>query len=137
DGTQATATLDATTEPGPLVRSLVSEFASAGGHRVEYVRLPAPGDSLAPAVLYLPGDDQTARTALHSMQIVQARGMHVVTMSLPGRGLSEGRSDPVGNAAAVASVLDAMSHAPGVDAKRLAIWGVQGGAALAARVAAG
>ena len=136
DGARLATTVIATAEPGPRARSLVSEFTSAGGQRVEYVLLAAPGDSLAPAVLYVPGDDETARTALAAMQVVRARGIAVVTMSLPGRGRSEGRADPAANAAAVAAVLDVMSRAPGVDAKALALWGVQGGAALAARVAA-
>ena len=39
-------------------------------------------------LLYIPADDQNARSALRSIQPLVRRGIHVVTLSLPGSGSS-------------------------------------------------
>ena len=138
DGTQVTSTVLASAEPGPASQRLPSEFVTVNGQKIEYVRMAAPIDTLAPAVLYIAGDDQTARSVLRNLQPVVGRGIHVVTMSLPGHGLSEGKDDAAGPAAVAAAsrVLDEMRRMKGVDPARIAVWGVQRGAAVAALVAA-
>ena len=138
DRTQVSSTLLASAEPGPVSQRMPSEFVTVNGQKIEYVRISAPGDTLAPALLYIVGDDQTARSVLRNSQPLATHGIHVVTMSLPGHGLSEGKDDAAGPAAVAAAsrVLDEVRRMKGVDQARIAVWGVQRGATVAALVAA-
>ena len=134
DGSPITTTLLAAAEPGPAATRLVSEFVTVGTQKIEYVHVRPDADTLAAALLYIPADDQSARSALRVVQPLARRGIHVVTLSLPGRGSSAG--DPSGAVAATTAALDQMKRLPGVDGSRIAIWGVQRGAAVAALAAA-
>jgi pimeloyl-ACP methyl ester carboxylesterase len=138
DGSQAAAQTTIEMLPGATSARSPSEFVVSSGKRVEYAHLAVISDSAAPAVLYIPGDRGDARLALRFANVLAARGYCVVTMSLPGVGLSEGSDDFMGPAsvAAAARVLDQIRRMPGVDASRIAVWGVQSGATVAALLAA-
>ncbi|HTM57118.1 MAG TPA: dienelactone hydrolase family protein, partial [Candidatus Udaeobacter sp.] len=136
DGSPAMTTLAATAEPGPASARTPSEFLAVGDRKIEYVSVKPESDSLAAGLLYIPADDQNARSALRSIQPLVRRGIHVVTLSLPGSGSSSGDVSGAAAVAAASALIDQMKRMPGIDGSRLAIWGVQRGAAVAALAAA-
>lgn len=136
NGEQLHAALQAPIEPGEAAKGIASEFVTLGTGRVEFVRMIADSATLGPTVLLVPGDDLGARTTFRQAQTILARGINVVAVSLPGRGLSSPGGDARANLAAVTAVLERMRGLPGVDSARIAIWGTQSAAALAAGAAA-
>jgi len=135
DGTPFTRVARITALPGPYSIDHPSRFLTAGGRRIEYVPLPARNTTLAaPGILLIHGHGGRARTMLHMGLLLSLRGYAVTLMSMPGYGGSEGPVDLMGPAtmAAARAVLDSMRANPGVDAKRLAAWGVSRGATVAA-----
>lgn len=110
-----------------------STFVDAGGHKVEVVHLPAAAPSPAPGLLYVPPAGVSARMALRWALQFAGRGYAVSVVSLPGSGRSPGPSDRAGPAsvAAVEAALARLVKEPGVNGKRLAVWGLGDGGSTA------
>jgi hypothetical protein len=110
----------------------------AGGRKVEVVEVPAASvegeaQGPTPALLYVPPAGVTARQTLRWANQHAMRGTAVGIVSLPGSGGSTGPSDRAGPAsvAAVESALAWLAKQPGVDGKRVAVWGLGDGASTA------
>src|SRR5258706_12047331 len=119
--------------PGPTSRLLPSRFLTVDGHRVEYVLVPAESAAAgvrSPGVLLVHGHAHHARDMLRVALLLARHGFTAVAVSMPGYGLSDGPADLMGprTVAALSAALDQLAHAPGVDSKRLAAWGVSRGA---------
>lgn len=110
----------------------------AGGRKVEVVDVPAPGPGPAPGVLYVPPAGVSARMALRWASQLTQRGHTVSIVSQPGTGGSTGDADRAGPAsvAAVEAALAHLARVPGVDARRLAVWGLGDGGTAALLAAA-
>jgi dienelactone hydrolase len=111
-----------------------------GGQQVELVMFPADSSARpAPAVLYVPPAGTTARSLLRWALPYQIRGYTMAIVSQSGSGRTSGVPDASGPAsvAAVNAALDRLAHEPGVDAKRIVIWGQGDGATTGLLAAAG
>ena len=100
--------------------------------------MPALGGVLKPpGVLMVHGEGSNARRMLRNARIVASRGFTVALVSMPGFGLSSGPLDLMGPASVTAAskVLDALAKSEGVDATKLAAWGVSRGATVVAELA--
>jgi hypothetical protein len=116
-----------------------SEILTLGGASVEVVLMkPAASEAASPGLVYVPPPGSRARGLLRWGRQLTARGHTVALVSLPGAGRSSGAADRAGPAsvAAVEAALARLAREPGVDAQRLAAWGV-GDGATAALLAAG
>ena len=110
-----------------------------GGAGIELVILPADSTVRpAPAVLYVPPAGVGARSSLRWVRLLVERGYASAVLSLPGWGRSGGRPDRAGptSVAAVDSALRRLVREPGVDPKRVLVWGLGEGATCALLVAA-
>lgn len=115
-----------------------------GGRKVEVVHLVGQGvegaalTEPAPGLLYVPPAGVSARMALRWAGQYVARGMAVSIVSQPGTGGSTGPADRSGPAsvAAVEAALARFAKQPGVDPKRIVIWGLGDGGSTALLVAA-
>ncbi len=119
-------------------KEYVSQFIDAGGKKIEYVIVPALGGVLKPpGVLMVHGEGSNARRMLRNARIVASRGFTVALVSMPGFGLSTGPLDLMGQASVTAAskVLDALAKSEGVDATKLAAWGISSGATVVAELA--
>ena len=111
----------------------------AGGRKVEVVHMRAdtvegePTSGSVPGLLYVPPAGVPARQALRWASQYAMRGFAVSIVSQPGAGGSTGPSDRSGPAsvAAVEAGLAQLAKQPGVDGKRLAIWGLGDGGSTA------
>lgn len=115
-----------------------SLLLKAAGQQVELVVMPADSSARpAPTVLYVPPAGTPARTLLRWAIPHRHRGYAVAIVSQPGSGRSSGMADQSGPAsvAAVSAALDRLGHEPGVDAKRVVLWG-QGDGGTTALLAA-
>ncbi|MBI1798986.1 MAG: prolyl oligopeptidase family serine peptidase [Candidatus Eisenbacteria bacterium] len=137
DRSAVTALASADVMPGASSARMPSAFVNVGAQRIEYVQVPAATDGPAPALLVIPGEGRHARSILGPMQAFAARGYHVITMSLPGFGLSQGTADFMGpgSVAAASRVLDQVRGLSGVDSTRIVVWGMREGAAVAVLLA--
>jgi dipeptidyl aminopeptidase/acylaminoacyl peptidase len=128
-----TRTLSVETAPGPGFAAHPSEFATVHGHKVEMVYVPSDSQP-APGLLMIHGHGNHARRMLRNAEALAQRGYHVMLVSMPGYGQSEGPPDFMGPATmeAATAALEALEHKPGVDAKRIGVWGVSRGATVAA-----
>ncbi len=119
-------------------KEYVSQFLVTGDKKIEYVIVPALGGAVSPpGVLMVHGAGSNARRMLRNARIVAARGYTVAVVSMPGFGSSSGPMDLMGPAsvAAAARALDALAKTEGVDATKLAAWGVSRGATVVAELA--
>ena len=110
------------------------ELLKQGNETVEVVVMPA--DTVArpaPGLVYVPAAGVSARAAMRAAFPLRGRGMTVALVSLPGTGRSSGRPDRAGPAsvAAVEAAIGRLAREPSVDAKRLAVWGMNEGATSA------
>jgi len=126
--------------PGPSSRTYPSEFVTTTAGRIEVVSVKRlrPDDGRAvPGILVIHGNGSHARRQLVFAREAALAGYDVVTVSLPGFGLSEGRPDVMGPASyeAAERALAQLAAMPGVDTTRLTVWGVGEGAGVAARLA--
>ena len=124
--------------PGPVSAAHPSEFLTVAGKKLEVVVFPSTREGPSPGLLYVHEEGSHARQLLATGRQLAARGYTVVFASLPGYGLSEGADDDGGPqaVAALSAALDRLKRAPGVDARRLAAWGVSRGARAVAGLAA-
>lgn len=119
--------------PGPSSREHPSQFLEVAGRKVEYVLVPASGDTgLAPGLMLVHGHAADARKMLRAALMFSARGYAVMLASMPGYGQSDGPPDFMGPATvkAMSAAFDRLKAAPGVDPKRLGLWGVSRGATV-------
>jgi len=126
-------------EPNALARATPSRTLKSASGAVECVMLDAPAESSAVAgVLLVHDDGQHARSLLPLAADLRRMGFAVASVSLPGYGASAGEPDAGGarSQAAIAAALDALEHAPRVDAKRVTLWGSGLGATTVVRAAA-
>ncbi len=102
---------------------------AAGKGKVEVVDLPATGAASGGGVLYVPPAGVSARMVLRWGAQMAGRGHAVTLVSLPGTGGTTGPADHAGPAsvAAVEAALAHLAHRPGVDPKRVAVWGLGDG----------
>ena len=111
-----------------------SLMLKAGAQQVELVMVAAPEEARpAPTLIYVPPAGTTARSLLRWAIPYQSRGYAVAIVSQPGSGRSSGTHDASGPAsvAAVNAALERVAKEPGVDAKRLLLWGQSDGATTA------
>ncbi len=117
-----------------------SELLRPGAEPVEFVLvLPGAGAARSPGLVYVPPQGVGARSLLRWGRQLAARGHAVALVSLPGAGRSGGQPDRAGPAsvAAVGAALVRLAAEPGVDAQRVAVWGLGEGATAALLAAAG
>ncbi|HYM79998.1 MAG TPA: alpha/beta fold hydrolase [Candidatus Limnocylindria bacterium] len=133
--------ISASTEaaPGPLSLAHPSSFVESGGRKVEVVLVRAETESApAPGVLLVHGHSSHARSLLGLGERLAAQGFHVMLVSQPGYGLSEGTADLMGPATtrALEAALNQLRHSPGVDSTRIGVWGISRGATAVTLLAA-
>lgn len=124
--------------PGSTSRLYPSSSLESGGHRIEYVFIPAMrGTPPAPGLLLVHGHGSHARLLLPQAWELAGKGYAVMLVSQPGYGKSEGPADLMGPATvhAVGAALDRLKRTPGVDSTRLGVWGFSRGATAAALLA--
>jgi pimeloyl-ACP methyl ester carboxylesterase len=100
----------------------------AGAGSVELVVMAADSSVWpAPGVLVVPSPGTSARSMLRWALSVNQRGFSVGIVSLPGSGRSTGSDDRAGPAsvAAVEAALSRFVREPGVNARRIALWGIR------------
>ncbi len=121
--------------PGSFSRAHPSRFFESAGERCEYVIVepdsaPAGG---APAVLLIHGLGAHARTLLPRARLLARRGFVVMAVSQRGYGLSGGQPDFAGPATlqALSDAVDLLRRQPGVDSRRIGVWGLSHGAGCA------
>jgi pimeloyl-ACP methyl ester carboxylesterase len=111
-----------------------SELLKAGAQQVELVVVtPEEAQQPTPALLYVPPAGTDARSLLRWTLMFRSRGYTVGVVSPPGSGRSSGAWDQSGPAsvAGVAAALDRLARVPGVDGKRMLLWGQGDGATTA------
>lgn len=113
-------------------------LTDAGGRKVEVVDIPAGGPGPVAGLVYVPPAGVSARMVLRWARGLARLGNAVTIVNQPGTGLSAGAPDRAGPAsvAAVEAALAHLARAPGVDGKRLAIWGLGDGGTTALLAAA-
>lgn len=123
--------------PGPFSIAHPSRFLVSNGRPVEFVLVSARNTTVAaPGVLLVHGHGGNARTMLSIALYMSLRGYAVMVVSMPGYGRSEGPADFMGPAtvAAASAALDTLKASPGVDPRRLGVWGISRGATVAAEL---
>jgi len=112
------------------------EVPFEGATMVGVLRLPS-GDGPHPAVLLIPGLDSTKEEFRSTEKTFLDRGLATFSVDGPGQGEAEYALPIRGDWSAPGlAFLDALVAQPGVDADRLAVWGVSLGGYYAPRVAA-
>ena len=124
--------------PGPTSARYPSRFIKVDGRTVEYLIVPAADSAAAPGLLLIHGHGSNARLMLGRAIQLSRRGYAVMVASAPGYGVSTGPADFGGPVTlkAMGAALDVLVKTPGVDPKRIAVWGVSRGAGVAALLAA-
>jgi dipeptidyl aminopeptidase/acylaminoacyl peptidase len=139
EGTRFSVSSTTLVDPGPLSEAHRSVFVTANGRKVEtvWVGSPAGHEGPLPAVLMIHDDGSHARRMIAQARAITNRGYHVLLVSMPGYGLSEGPADFAGSATvdAVSAALDAMKARKDVIADRTGVWGHGLGATVAALLA--
>ena len=124
---------------GVLTDAFPSETLHAAGHDVEVVAMPAQAPvGSAPGVLMVSPEGSHARRLIREAAILTQRGWHVLIVSPPGYGTSRGPRDWAGPAtvAALSAALDRLKAMPGVDPRKLFVYGQRRGATAALLLAA-
>ena len=113
-------------------------LAAGAGQAELIVVLPDSGARPAPGVLYLPPAGTRARSLLRWAHALVSRGQALALLSRPGSGRSTGPPDRAGaqSVAGATAALARLAREPGVDGRRLAIWGEADGATTALLTAA-
>jgi uncharacterized protein len=127
-GTQRHPFRAALSAPAQLAEPAVS-FGKARG-----VFLPAPGTAVAPALIFFHGNGETVDQHLEGMRAVQALGLHIFLLELPGYAGADGepRFDSLSEAATAA--YDWLAGQPRVDRQRMLALGRSIGGAPAAEL---
>jgi dipeptidyl aminopeptidase/acylaminoacyl peptidase len=140
DGTRFTVSSSTLAEPGSFSAEHPSAFVTANGRKVEtvWVGSPAGVEGPLPAVLVIHDDGSHARHMMAQARALTNRGLHVLLVSMPGYGLSEGTADFAGPATvdAVSAAFDALEGRKDVTPGRIAVWGYGVGATVATLLAA-
>jgi len=138
DGSSITLETVVQVVPGTS-KEYVSQFLDVDGQKIEYVLFPARGGVVSPpGVLLVHGAGGNARRMLRTARTMASRGYTVALVSMPGFGSSSGSKDLMGPASVTAAskVLDVLAKTEGIDATKLAAWGVSRGATVVAELAA-
>lgn len=119
---------------GVLTDAFPSRTLTAANARSVEVVAATPMNATAPApgILLVHGEGANARRQLRQIKQLADRGYGVVAVSQPGYGTSAGPADLAGPAtiAALEAALAELKRMPGIDPKRIAVWGVgRGGTA--------
>ena len=124
--------------PGPLSTDHPSRFLTVGGKKVETVIFPARPEGPAAGLLIVHDHGAHARRLLTLAQQLSLRGYTTMLVSLPGYGQSEGPADFAGpqTVDALDAAVDELKKTPGVDAGRVALWGIGRGATAVMSLAA-
>lgn len=123
--------------PGPLSTDHPSQFLTVGGKKVETVTFPARPEGPAAGLLVVHDHGSHARRLLTLAQQLSLRGYTTMLVSLPGYGQSEGPADFAGpqTVDALNAAVDQLKQTTGVDAQRIAVWGIGRGATAAMSLA--
>ncbi|MFI5372750.1 MAG: alpha/beta hydrolase family protein [Candidatus Eisenbacteria bacterium] len=124
--------------PAPFAELCPSKVLHSGRLDIEYYYARAMGGAASvPAVLLVHGDQSHARNLLPLAKEITDTGYNVMAVSQPGYGRSGGEPDLMGpdTQRAVEDALALLRHMPGVDSTRVAVWGMERGGTLAARLA--
>ncbi len=124
---------------GVLGDTYPSSSIRVDGHAIEIVPVAVQGVTEGvPGVLIVHGDDANARRLLSAAVTFAEHGAQVMLVSQPGYGNSAGKRDWAGPAtlAAIGAALDKLKTTPGVDPKKLFVYGQQRGATAALLLAA-
>ena len=144
---------------GPRKRELhgrllecAAKLHSMAGYPIERVEIPyegeslpalfhqAPGEEAGPAVLFMPGMDQTKENFPNPLaNDFRTRGMHVLALDGPGQGESWLRGihvTPESHAEAARSAFEFLAARPEVDAARIGVYGRSFGSFWSFRAAA-
>lgn len=124
--------------PGQLSSEHPSRFLTVGGKKVETVTFPARPEGPAAGLLIVHDHGAHARRLLTLAQQLSLRGYTTMLVSLPGYGQSEGPPDFAGpqTLAALDAAVDDLKKTSGVDAQRVAAWGMGRGATAVMGLAA-
>ncbi len=129
--------------PGPLSERYASRFLTVGGRQVEYVLIPSLKDTSAgagadrPGLMLIGDESESARRMLRDGLVMAHRGYTTLLLSAPGYGRSRGPADFMGPATlgAATAALELLEKTPGVDPRRVAVWGKGRGATVAMELA--
>ena len=138
DGVKYVSTATFEVQPGPISEQHPSEFLTVDGKKVETVFFESNKGNGSPGVLLVHGEGSQARALFSTAIQLSNRGYHVLMVSMPGYGQSEGPADLMGphTLAAAGAALDRLKRTPGVDSLHLGAWGISRGATVAAGLAA-
>jgi len=136
------------TFPAPRAALPDPQRVEAGGERIELVMrdgtrlvgwyLPPkePGGGPAPGLLWFYGNGETIGAIWPVIRDFRPPGAALVVVDYPGYGASGGRATEAGIYEAGALAYQALASRPGVDAKRIYVYGRSLGSAVATRTAA-
>ena len=136
------------TFPAPRAALPDPQRVEAGGERIELVMrdgtrlvgwyLPPkePGRGPAPGLLWFYGNGETIGAIWPVIRDFRPPGAALVVVDYPGYGASGGRATEAGIYEAGALAYQALASRPGVDAKRIYVYGRSLGSAVATRTAA-
>ncbi len=120
---------------GVLTDAFPSKLIAAANKRAVEVVAATPMNAAAPApgILLVHGEAANARRQLRQIKLLADRGFGVVAVSQPGYGTSAGPADLAGPAtlSALEAALGELKRMPGIDPKRIAVWGVGSGGTAA------
>jgi pimeloyl-ACP methyl ester carboxylesterase len=138
DGIQYASSASFDVVPGPVSDEHPSQFLNVEGKKVETVFFRSAKGDGSPGLLLIHGHGSQARALMGTATQLATRGFHVMLVSMPGYGLSEGPADLFGphTMAAASAALDQLRRTPGVDSTHVGAWGISRGASVAAGLAA-
>jgi dipeptidyl aminopeptidase/acylaminoacyl peptidase len=138
DGNVYSPSTSFTVLPGPVSDEHPSEFLTVDGRKVETVFFRSAKGDGSPGILLIHGHGSQARSLLGTALQLASRGFHVMLVSMPGYGLSEGPPDLSGprTIAAASAAFDKLKRTPGVDSTHVGAWGISRGAGVVATLAA-
>lgn len=106
-------------------------FSASDGTRLHGWFLPATGGEARGTILFLHGNAENISTHINSVRWLPARGFNVFLLDYRGYGASEGEPTFSGVQDDVESALQMLIARPGLDARRLVVFGQSLGGAVA------
>ena len=138
DGIQYESSASFDVVPGPVSDDHPSQFLTVDGKKVETIFFRSAKGDGSPGLLMIHGHGSQARALMGTAMQLATRGFHVMLVSMPGYGLSEGPPDLFGphTMTSASAALDQLRRTSGVDSTHVGAWGISRGASVAAGLAA-